>query len=709
MKEFLSKRLKQFKNLLSTKKFKIRKIRSIAIVLIATITFTTLGSNFVYAKNNEVYERNLIAANNDPSVIEAIQNNREVYNSSKIDKFVVADNYMTYATILGKNGAVFFDGTDHLNEAGQCKDGCKAMIATATFIRGTKPGTEEAKYCISYYIACLNCSRNKAQQIGLESYTNPSEKERLSNNSKELKGLFNGMDKYFAEHPEESPIPKINVPKDVINKIKSNRKFVLDNGIFVKENGQNVTANASVEDAIDVNENGICNSGNHRRTYDHYTHKGADLLVRHGCFDCLYESFKVVPKSEYDTLEKRIKLANDSVRIKQFFIDNGLSFEQEKQSFKPNGESIQKGREVWNIIILDINLKWYNVSYHSNNVVSILTEINGNEKVYCNLLYDIVTKRIQVKVFEDGITEYDVNFTNDAKLILVNRKTGETHKFEKKDKKGNFQELTMTSISIIAGVVIGMCAVLKKIDTAALGASLSSLSAQMEFLLDMEYLSSLNSNAQAVEINSLSTFENTIKIELRKELEEVKKKGGNIRDVKIYWTVACKNEITQSEYEEKKFKLHLPKPITFDQAVDRVSDGKYVFTPYEKPAEILARAGAIAAKTKNPNKEFIVSKDPPHSDRISNTLIELREQNMLITKEQKYQKALEIDNLFTDANSKLQFAHYHITVNKKKRRMNDVNSHIFYFSTGKPEDMEPAMKGIYNEYKDILEGAFEKF
>lgn len=662
MKEFLSKRLKQFKNLLSTKKFKIRKIRSIAIVLIATITFTTLGSNFVYAKNNEVYERNLIAANNDPSVIEAIQNNREVYNSSKIDKFVVADNYMTYATILGKNGAVFFDGTDHLNEAGQCKDGCKAMIATATFIRGTKPGTEEAKYCISYYIACLNCSRNKAQQIGLESYTNPSEKERLSNNSKELKGLFNGMDKYFAEHPEESPIPKINVPKDVINKIKSNRKFVLDNGIFVKENGQNVTANASVEDAIDVNENGICNSGNHRRTYDHYTHKGADLLVRHGCFNCLYESFKVVPKSEYDTLEKRIKLANDSVRIKQFFIDNGLSFEEKDKIVRvPELSNIKKCK-----VVKPKNNNWYQINTYSNNIVEVITEKSGVPMV---VVTDTKTGNMELKIFSDKTKIYNVKVLDSENLKLTDVYDG-AEQIINKDNLGSLQAdpltLTLASKELLIPALIIMVPFLSKSLNNVVDVIIEFINTTARTIKDVF------NNAVAILKAQTMTQVEALAYEISEAIDNTDRLNKK-RDKTIYVEVAI---------DPQTSRVYLPKSLllTKEEAKKLIRNGKNILTPLQCDAEELSikTSGSDAYITDPLGPSNRKQPDVPHYYGKVN-----KKNRGIRDKKIKYDDYEQQDSHFANANLHGFFGHYHpVGYGHEKNEVGPGNPHIMYIGSG---------------------------
>lgn len=691
MKEFLSKRLKQFKNLLSTKKFKIRKIRSIAIVLIATITFTTLGSNFVYAKNNEVYERNLIAANNDPSVIEAIQNNREVYNSSKIDKFVVADNYMTYATILGKNGAVFFDGTDHLNEAGQCKDGCKAMIATATFIRGTKPGTEEAKYCISYYIACLNCSRNKAQQIGLESYTNPSEKERLSNNSKELKGLFNGMDKYFAEHPEESPISKSNVPKDVINKIKSNRKFVLDNGIFVKENGQNVTANTSVEDAIDVNENGICNSGNHRRTYDHYTHKGADLLVRHGCFDCLYESFKVVPKSEYDTLEKRIKLANDSVRIKQFFIDNGLDFEQPKQ-YTPSPIISPKGDIISNSVARIKNVD-YSIIFYSNKVISIS---NVSDSTYV-MYVDVPSKRMQIKLNADSKYAWDVELVEGDGIVFTNRETGEQSKVKTKN-NGSLQSAALATAAFVglseAAITTLVNTVISFVCIIGAVAIVSSVDTLKQFGL---YISkSITQFATMVQ-----TYTTTLVIiPLQQTLSNLYQKAGEIaRNISVpFYFPFYINDRGGNDG------IDFSRPLLAPEAAIHVASGGNVITPFCSWAEDVFLITSLAYQGDFDIKRVIP--DVPHCynenynifnkgqvDAAKDTITQTE-----ITKEIKYLAYLVLDPFYVRANLLGYYAHYHPLGYRHDDSSVRSNPHIAFFGNGLFEGVPNAAKNVFSKF-----------
>ncbi len=371
----MAKSLKNFFTKKFTRRNKVKFNKSISILLILTFLFTGVFTNLSLPK--KVYANDNTFTQEDN--IEFIKEKRR--------------------NLLNENPNLNLHVDDPINidESGLCVGGNHRCMIKYVSTTGD---------VIEYYRFCVDCNFQKYVTL-TEGHYDTLEKriDIVKHGDESVKKFFDERGLDYTAKEEVNP--------DIINKIKENRKFVLDNGIFVKKDGQNITASSSVNDSIDVNSKGICKDNNHERTYAHYAYEGSKFYVRKGCFDCLQEEHTLISKEEYDTLDERIKLANTSERAKNFFIENGLSYQAIERVKTPENLKITKSLNFK-------KSKSYCINYYSNNVVEIISDLSGKIHVF---LCDIDTGNMELKIIGDD----KIISINSRKLTVGRLSTNNIH------------------------------------------------------------------------------------------------------------------------------------------------------------------------------------------------------------------------------------------------------------------------------------------
>ena len=686
MKNYLLSKMGEVLNYLRTIKSRNFLFKNVSLILLLSLVITTTFPNLAIAKTKISYNQNL-HENVFSSNTEMIKQNREFAKDRNLNKLEIKNGHYIYLTLSGDKNLKFLDGTDHLDEVGHCKNECKTM-----YVSVSQPIDIKSDSIITTYYACPNCTRNRTTQITGSQYLDSKERARLEEHCVELREFWKAIDKYENK----------NSNNDVLNSIKENRKFVLDNGIYVKKDGKNITSQVSVNDKIDVNSNGICKDNNHERTYAHYAYEGSNFYVRSGCFDCLNESYKLIEKSEYDDLEERIKLANTSERAKNFFIENNLSYTKDTklksdENFEIEKETIQKGKTLWEKTFIAKDNRWFNVEYFDNNVITVLTEIGKNSNDFAFLLYDIDTQKAQLRINTKSCDreEFDVKFSNNNELVLISRSTGKLYKTNISDlEDGKLQAipeillLSKFSPELIAGLTFCMIGIISYIPKVIEGFMILSHS-MLQAVQNMS--NSLKEYIDSILVKKVESGDMALNITNSLE-REFDKKYKSSDKIKIYYPVKMINGVG----------FIINDAMTYKNARRRVNNGRDVFTPFIQSADVLATDLVNSYQNREKIQDY-----PHYNSRIY--IRDLCNDNRYSYDEQRsesvrYNYYLQRDPLFVEANSNLYFAHYHV-VNQE----NGDRPHILYFSTGYVEDFPEAIKGIELEYRNKISEFLSKY